>query len=622
MLRPIQRLPQYKLLLEKYVHNLADDPLHPDREDALQALKIVSDAAEHTNERLRMNESYAKLLAIQQCLRGSYELLRPHRKLLKKEMLQKISRKGTQQRLFLLCSDCLIYLSVLSDQLYRVHHELPLAGMRVEQPPHEFITEIHIHSRTRSIRVLLESAEKRQEWADAIRDAIAKNRQRRASLASASQRSSNGTRRIRFQSLSGSDSPSNHNSIVKLSDDSTPLSIEPISLTEDNMNDSGVSSITGTTLLGSTVGTLTPDGETPPLGSEAPIWVPDSRVTMCQLCTCEFTLTVRRHHCRACGQVVCSRCSSFRIELPYMRRKQRVCDSCYEQLQADANDKSTPTTTTTAVLLRSNLTNQLSANELTITSIASSGLSSCNSLDSMGTIGNEMADSHQSLPIRSESFEAMDRQRKNDSTASSDQLKVQSHDDAENDSGSARRRSIGAIQTSDLFDQRRSSGNSVFFTGWSLQDELADLTNSDDGPSAKDGCSIQRSRSHAAADPLPDHLIRLSVRTSGRKRSRVPKRLCEVSANDPSSAMAGYLWKRVGKRSWKRFWFVLKEKVLYTYRESEDVLALQTLPLLGYEVQSLQSSVDGHPVELCIQIKHANQPIILLRLEHSAFYDK
>lgn len=43
--------------------------------------------------------------------------------------------------------------------------------------------------------------------------------------------------------------------------------------------------------------------EDSPLGSKAPIWIPDTRATMCMICTSEFTLTWRRHHCRACGKV-------------------------------------------------------------------------------------------------------------------------------------------------------------------------------------------------------------------------------------------------------------------------------------------------------------------------------
>ena len=44
-------------------------------------------------------------------------------------------------------------------------------------------------------------------------------------------------------------------------------------------------------------------GSGSPLGSKAPIWIPDTRATMCMICTCEFTMTWRRHHCRACGKV-------------------------------------------------------------------------------------------------------------------------------------------------------------------------------------------------------------------------------------------------------------------------------------------------------------------------------
>ena len=40
-----------------------------------------------------------------------------------------------------------------------------------------------------------------------------------------------------------------------------------------------------------------------PLGHLAPPWLPDSSVSMCQLCSVQFTVTRRRHHCRACGMV-------------------------------------------------------------------------------------------------------------------------------------------------------------------------------------------------------------------------------------------------------------------------------------------------------------------------------
>ena len=40
------------------------------------------------------------------------------------------------------------------------------------------------------------------------------------------------------------------------------------------------------------------------VGSRAPVWIPDSRVTMCMMCQEEFRLAFRRHHCRGCGKVI------------------------------------------------------------------------------------------------------------------------------------------------------------------------------------------------------------------------------------------------------------------------------------------------------------------------------
>lgn len=40
-----------------------------------------------------------------------------------------------------------------------------------------------------------------------------------------------------------------------------------------------------------------------PLGERPPTLVPVSHVMMCMNCGCDFTLTLRRHHCHACGKV-------------------------------------------------------------------------------------------------------------------------------------------------------------------------------------------------------------------------------------------------------------------------------------------------------------------------------
>uniref|UniRef100_A0A668A016 FYVE, RhoGEF and PH domain containing 5a n=1 Tax=Myripristis murdjan TaxID=586833 RepID=A0A668A016_9TELE len=70
------------------------------------------------------------------------------------------------------------------------------------------------------------------------------------------------------------------------------------------------------------------------LGEKAPTLVPVSHVVMCMNCTSDFSLTLRRHHCHACGRIVCRSCSRNRYPLKYMKdRMAKVCDHCYSELK-------------------------------------------------------------------------------------------------------------------------------------------------------------------------------------------------------------------------------------------------------------------------------------------------
>lgn len=44
-------------------------------------------------------------------------------------------------------------------------------------------------------------------------------------------------------------------------------------------------------------------------------WARDS--DKCHLCQAKFSLGVRRHHCRSCGECVCSGCSPYRVQLDH-----------------------------------------------------------------------------------------------------------------------------------------------------------------------------------------------------------------------------------------------------------------------------------------------------------------
>lgn len=290
LLKPVQRIPQYRLLLEDYLRKMSED--HQDYEDTRKALEIVSNVAEHANNAIKTGDSFTKLLTLQNSLVRHHDIIKPGRIFIRKGTLHKVSRKHLQERLFVLCSDCLFYLS--EDQfhrgVYHLHHELPLTGMRIHLPdtPHDDNHEFRIFSPARSFIVRAKNEEERQDWYSSLLSAIEDNAKRRKT----------------FMPKDATETkPQNLNALPRDS-----------SLQVSDTNPTSPASFI--------------------LGEEYPIWIPDERVTMCQVCTAEFTLTFRRHHCRACGKVVCDECSANRVPLKYLNYKQsRVCDECCEKLR-------------------------------------------------------------------------------------------------------------------------------------------------------------------------------------------------------------------------------------------------------------------------------------------------
>ncbi|NXV02657.1 FGD5 protein, partial [Cettia cetti] len=175
-----------------------------------------------------------------------------------------------------------------------------------------------------------------------------------------------------------------------------------------------------------------------PLGERPPTLVPVSHVMMCMNCGCDFTLTLRRHHCHACGKIVCRNCSRNKYPMKYLKdQAAKVCDSCYVELK------------------------------------------------------------------------------------------------------------------------KRERPLSVSF------------------PPTSSRCS-------SSAFSSVFHNINYS---SFKKQKRIPSALMEVAASGEGATISGYLSRcKGGKRHWKKRWFVIKGKVLYTYIANEDKVATESLPLLGFTI--------------------------------------
>uniref|UniRef100_A0A8C0U5D2 FYVE, RhoGEF and PH domain containing 5 n=1 Tax=Cyanistes caeruleus TaxID=156563 RepID=A0A8C0U5D2_CYACU len=83
--------------------------------------------------------------------------------------------------------------------------------------------------------------------------------------------------------------------------------------------------------------------------------------------------------------------------------------------------------------------------------------------------------------------------------------------------------------------------------------------------------------------------------SSFKKQKRIPSALMEVAASGEGATISGYLNRcKGGKRHWKKRWFVIKGKVLYTYIANEDKVATESLPLLGFTItpEKEEGSVD------------------------------
>ncbi|KAM3588293.1 uncharacterized protein V6R79_025525 [Siganus canaliculatus] len=389
LLKPVQRIPQYQLLLTDYLKNLPEDS--EDYKDTQAALSIVKEVANHANDIMKQGDNFQKLMHIQYSLNGHHEIVQPGRVFLKEGTLMKLSRKVMQPRMFFLFNDALMYTTPVQSAQFKLNSVLSLAGMKVSKPSQEaYQNELNIESVERSFILSAGSATERDEWLEAIAKAI----------------DDYTKKKITFISSRSQEEP-------------------------EGVFDSGA-----------------------PLGSKAPIWIPDLRATMCMICTCEFTLTWRRHHCRACGKVVCQACSANKYYLEYLKNQPaRVCDHCFAKLQENSDR------------------------------CASSSVS----------------------PIKSGAFS---------------------------------------------------------FT---------------------------------------------------RKQKKIPAALKEVSANTENSSMSGYLNRSKGnKKQWKRLWFVIKNKVLYTYAASEDVAALESQPLLGF---FLREEKNGPAQKLQFKLYHKNTLFYIFRAD-------
>ncbi|XP_064638687.1 FERM, ARHGEF and pleckstrin domain-containing protein 2-like isoform X5 [Lineus longissimus] len=180
LLKPAHRLLHYKLLLDRLLKHYSHD--HPDHRDCKATLSEINKITEPLHGAFFRLENLQKLLELQRDLIGIENLVQPFRVFIREGCLQKLSRKGYQQRMFFLFSDMLIYTSrtTTPSLQFKVHGQIPLRGMIVEEADSKMAVanSFTIYGGNRCLLVAAGSPEEKDKWLEDLNASITAARER------------------------------------------------------------------------------------------------------------------------------------------------------------------------------------------------------------------------------------------------------------------------------------------------------------------------------------------------------------------------------------------------------------------------------------------------------------
>ncbi|XP_029616906.1 FYVE, RhoGEF and PH domain-containing protein 4 isoform X3 [Salmo trutta] len=275
MLEPVQRLPRYEMLLRDYLKRLPDDD--SDHSHAEKSLQVISMAATHSNSAIRQSENLKKLLEIYEMLGEEEDVMNPSNEFIREGRILMLAARhsATERHLFL-----------LNNMLLCCTPRFSLGGQRFTVR-----TRIDVEGMT-------------------------------------VQRTTNEHHPHTFQ-VSGKERTLERTLDLQASSEQD----------EEDWIRAFQDTIDVFRQKNETFKSASKEVETEELGRRAPRWIRDSEVTMCMKCSEPFNALTRwRHHCRACGCVVCWRCSDNKVTLEYDGNKvNKVCLDCHFALTLRAN---------------------------------------------------------------------------------------------------------------------------------------------------------------------------------------------------------------------------------------------------------------------------------------------
>ncbi|XP_060885761.1 FYVE, RhoGEF and PH domain-containing protein 4-like isoform X1 [Labrus mixtus] len=278
MLEPVQRVPRYEMLLRDYLKKLPVN--NPDYDLSHKSLQTISMAATHSNSAIHKAESLKRLLEIYEMV-GEEEVVNPTNEFLREGRLLKLAARNT--------SAMERYLFLFNNFLLCCTPKFSLVGQRFTVRCRIGVDDMQVQQTTNE---------------DHPHTFQVSGKERTLELQASSEEERDDWIKVIQEAID----------VFEMKNETFKLASK-----EPNIEDS-----------------------TEELGRRAPRWIRDNQVTLCMKCQEPFNaITRRRHHCRACGCVVCWKCSDNKVALEYDGNKlNKVCKACYSILSCQRGERS------------------------------------------------------------------------------------------------------------------------------------------------------------------------------------------------------------------------------------------------------------------------------------------
>merc|ERR1719438_764023 len=180
LLKPLHRVLHYQLLLERLLNHYGGG--HHDYTDTNMALSKVRSIIKKLSTKLKESENVVKLMELQRDLVGYENLVSTTREFVREGCLQKLSRKGYQQRMFFLFSDMLLYANRAAGPglQFRVHGQLTVSDLQVVDSEPRMGADFcfNIYDGKRALMVAAATQAEKTQWMDDITETVQYARER------------------------------------------------------------------------------------------------------------------------------------------------------------------------------------------------------------------------------------------------------------------------------------------------------------------------------------------------------------------------------------------------------------------------------------------------------------